>query len=147
VRRYLPGIRPLVTLSGEADITTAARLSELVTAQLSGETRYLSIDAAELTYADSMAIHVLLMAAETLKERGGSHGAAPAATLRRQDAGADRRDRADHYPGRNRVRAQAVSPATRADSLASATVVPRAGLFVSGIAFSFLGWQFCSRLS
>jgi anti-anti-sigma factor len=74
VRRYLPGIRPLVTLSGEADIiiTTAARLSELVTAQLSGETRYLSIDAAELTYADSMAIHVLLMAAKTLKERGGS---------------------------------------------------------------------------
>jgi len=42
------GIRPLVTLSGEADITTAARLSELVTAQLSGETRYLSIDATEL---------------------------------------------------------------------------------------------------
>jgi len=72
VRRYLPGIRPLVTLSGEADITTAARLSELVTAQLSGETRYLSIDAAEPTYADLMAIHVLLTAAKTLKERGGS---------------------------------------------------------------------------
>jgi anti-anti-sigma factor len=63
---------PLITLCGEADITTAARLSELVTVKLSGETRHLSMDAAELAYADSMAIHVLLMAANTLKERGGS---------------------------------------------------------------------------
>ena len=63
---------PLITLAGEADITTAARLSELVTAQLSGAARHLSIDAAELAYADSMAIHVLLTAARTLKERGGS---------------------------------------------------------------------------
>jgi hypothetical protein len=31
---------PLITLSGEADITNAAELSELITAQLSGGTRH-----------------------------------------------------------------------------------------------------------
>jgi anti-anti-sigma factor len=63
---------PLITLSGEADITTAGQLSELITAQLSGGTRHLAIDAAELIYADSMAINVLLTAATTLQGRGGS---------------------------------------------------------------------------
>lgn len=35
---------PLITLSGEADITNAAELSELVTGQLSGGTLHLTID-------------------------------------------------------------------------------------------------------
>jgi len=62
---------PLITLSGEADITNAAELSELITAQLSGGTRHLAIDAAGLAFADSASVHVLLAAARTLNERGG----------------------------------------------------------------------------
>jgi len=62
---------PLITLSGEADVTTAAELGELMTVQLAGGTRHLAIDAAGLAFADSASIHVLLTAARTLKERGG----------------------------------------------------------------------------
>ena len=62
---------PVIVLSGEADLTTVAQLSELVTGQLSGGTRYLMIDAAGLRFADSASIRVLLLAARTLKERGG----------------------------------------------------------------------------
>jgi anti-anti-sigma factor len=62
---------PLITLSGETDITTIAELSELLTAQLSGGTVYLTIDASGLSFADSASIRVLLLAARTLKERGG----------------------------------------------------------------------------
>ena len=62
----------MITLCGEADITTAATLSQVMTAQLAGGTRHLAIDAAGLSFADSAALHVLLMAAKTLRERGGS---------------------------------------------------------------------------
>jgi len=62
---------PLITLSGEADITNAAELSELINAQMSGGTRHLAIDAAGLAFADSASVHVLLAAARTLNERGG----------------------------------------------------------------------------
>jgi len=62
---------PLITLSGEADVTTAAELGELMAAQLADGTRYLAIDAAGLAFADSASIHVLLTTARTLKERGG----------------------------------------------------------------------------
>src|SRR5690242_9366236 len=62
---------PLITLSGEADITNAAELSELITAQLSGGTRHLAIDVAGLAFADSASVHVLVAAARTLNERGG----------------------------------------------------------------------------
>ena len=62
---------PLITLSGEASITTAGELSELVTAQLSGGTVYLTIDASGLSFADSASVRVLVLAAGTLRERGG----------------------------------------------------------------------------
>jgi anti-sigma B factor antagonist/stage II sporulation protein AA (anti-sigma F factor antagonist) len=62
---------PLITLSGETDITTVAELSELLTAQLSGGTVHLTIDASGLSFADSASIRVLLLATRTLKERGG----------------------------------------------------------------------------
>jgi stage II sporulation protein AA (anti-sigma F factor antagonist) len=62
---------PVIVLSGEADLTTVAQLSELVTGQLSGGTKYLMIDAAGLRFADSASIRVLLLAARTLRERGG----------------------------------------------------------------------------
>ena len=62
---------PVITLSGEADITTAAELSELITGQLAAETHHLTVDAAGLDFADTAAIRVFLLAARTLRQRGG----------------------------------------------------------------------------
>jgi anti-anti-sigma factor len=63
---------PVIMLAGEADLTCATELSELVAAQLSGGTRQLTIDVSELRFADSASIRVLVLAARTLTERGGS---------------------------------------------------------------------------
>jgi anti-anti-sigma factor len=62
---------PVITLSGETDMGTVAELSELVTAQLSGGTRHLTVDAAGLGFADSASVRVLVLAARTLRQRGG----------------------------------------------------------------------------
>jgi anti-anti-sigma factor len=62
---------PVITLSGETDVTTVAELSKLVTAQLSGGTLHLTIDAAGLSFADSASVRVLALAARTLQQRGG----------------------------------------------------------------------------
>jgi len=62
---------PVITLSGETDVTTVAELSELVTAQLSGGTLHLTIDASGLSFADSASVRVLVLAARTLQQRGG----------------------------------------------------------------------------
>jgi anti-anti-sigma factor len=62
---------PVITLSGEADSTTAAQLKDLITAQLSRGTRHLMVDVAELSSADPMAVRTLVLAALTLKDRGG----------------------------------------------------------------------------
>jgi anti-sigma B factor antagonist len=62
---------PVITLSGEADVTTVAELSELVTAQLSGGARHLTIDVSGLSFADSASVRVLVLAARTLRQRGG----------------------------------------------------------------------------
>lgn len=62
---------PVITLSGEADITTAAELSELVAGQLGEETQQLTIDVAGLDFADTAAIRVFLVAARRLRQRGG----------------------------------------------------------------------------
>ena len=63
---------PVITLSGETDITTAAELGELVTAQLSGGTPHLTVDASGLSFAESASIRVLVLAARTLRQRGGA---------------------------------------------------------------------------
>jgi anti-anti-sigma factor len=62
---------PVITLSGETDMTTVAELSELVTAQLSGGTLHLTVDASGLSFADSVSVRVLVLAAKTLRQRGG----------------------------------------------------------------------------
>ena len=62
---------PVITLSGEADITTAAELSELISGQLADETQQLTIDVAGLDCADTAAIRMLLLAAKRLRQRGG----------------------------------------------------------------------------
>ena len=63
---------PVITLSGEADLTSAAQLNALISVQLSGGTRHLTIDVSGASFADSAAIRVLVLAARTLKERGGN---------------------------------------------------------------------------
>jgi anti-anti-sigma factor len=63
---------PVIVLSGEADLTTVAQLSALLTAQLSREVRQLTIDVSELRFADSASIRALMLAARALKERGGN---------------------------------------------------------------------------
>jgi anti-anti-sigma factor len=62
---------PVITLSGETDLATVAELSELVTAQLSGGTLHLTIEASGLSFADSASVRVLVLAARTLQRRGG----------------------------------------------------------------------------
>jgi anti-anti-sigma factor len=62
---------PVITLSGETDLTTVAELSELVTGRLSGGTLHLTIDASGLSFADSASVRVLVLAARTLRQRGG----------------------------------------------------------------------------
>jgi anti-anti-sigma factor len=63
---------PVITLSGETDLTTVAELSELVTAQISGGTLHLTIEASGLAFADTASVRVLVLAAVTLRQRGGS---------------------------------------------------------------------------
>jgi anti-sigma B factor antagonist len=58
-------------LSGEADLTSAGQLSALITTQVSRGTRHLTVDVSGLRFADSATIRTLVLAARTLKERGG----------------------------------------------------------------------------
>jgi anti-anti-sigma factor len=66
------GSGPVIMLYGEADLTSAEQLSGLITAQLSGGTRRLTIDVSGLSFADSATIRALVLAAKTLQERGGT---------------------------------------------------------------------------
>jgi anti-anti-sigma factor len=62
----------MVILSGEADLTSVGQLSALITAQLSGGTRQLTVDVSGLRFADTASIRTLMLAARMLKEQGGS---------------------------------------------------------------------------
>jgi anti-anti-sigma factor len=63
---------PVIMLYGEADLTSAPQLSALITTQLSGGARHLTIDVSRLSFADSATIRALALAARTLRERGGT---------------------------------------------------------------------------
>ena len=58
---------PVITLSGDTDLVSVARLSSLI----SGATLGLTLDAPGLSFADTASIRTLMLAARTLKERGG----------------------------------------------------------------------------
>ena len=62
---------PVLTLSGEADLTTVAGLSEALTAQLASGTRHLTVDLSGLRFADSAVIRELVLAGRKLKDRDG----------------------------------------------------------------------------
>ena len=61
----------MLTLSGEADLTTVAELTEALTAQLAVGARHLTVDLSRLRFADSAVIRALVLADRTLKQRGG----------------------------------------------------------------------------
>jgi anti-sigma B factor antagonist len=63
---------PVLMLSGEADLSCAGQLSDVLTAQLSGGARQLMVDVSGLRFADSASIRALVLAGKTLRERGGS---------------------------------------------------------------------------
>lgn len=63
---------PVITLAGEADMTSAGRLDAVIRTQLAGGAANLTIDASGLRFADSSAVKVLAMTARTLAERGGA---------------------------------------------------------------------------
>ncbi|HEU5384554.1 MAG TPA: STAS domain-containing protein [Streptosporangiaceae bacterium] len=62
---------PVITLSGEVDLSTIAELRDLITAQLAGGTVHLTIDVSGMSFADSASMRVLMLAAMTLRKRGG----------------------------------------------------------------------------
>ena len=62
---------PVITLSGETDLMSVARLSALIAGQLRVATVELTIDVSGLRFADSASIRALVLAGRTLKERGG----------------------------------------------------------------------------
>ena len=63
---------PVLVLAGEADFTSITRLDEALTAQVSGRAVQLTIDAANLRYADSASMRTLVMAAMKARTRAGS---------------------------------------------------------------------------
>jgi anti-anti-sigma factor len=63
---------PVLVLAGEADVTSIARLDEALNAQISGQAVQLTIDAANLRYADSASMTTLVMAAMKVRTRAGS---------------------------------------------------------------------------
>jgi anti-anti-sigma factor len=62
---------PVIVLSGEVDITSAAQLTALIGGQLNRGALHLTIDASGVSYLDSTSIQVLLIVARTLRARGG----------------------------------------------------------------------------
>jgi len=63
---------PVLVLAGEADFTAITRLDEALTAQISGQAVQLTIDAANLRYADSASMRTLVMAAMKARTQAGS---------------------------------------------------------------------------
>ena len=62
---------PVLTLSGEADLTTVADLTEALTAQLAIGTRHLTVDLSGLRFMDTSAIHVLVSVNNRVMAGGG----------------------------------------------------------------------------
>jgi anti-sigma B factor antagonist len=62
----------VLTLSGEADMTSVPELSAAFAAQVDAGVRDLTVDLAGLRFADSAAIRVLVKASRALRDRGGT---------------------------------------------------------------------------
>jgi len=62
---------PVLTLSGEADVTTVAQLQEALDGQLTPGVPALLVEVSGLRFADSATIGVLIKAARRLNAQGG----------------------------------------------------------------------------
>ncbi len=65
---------PVLILSGEADLTTVAALTDALSAQLAAGARHLTVDLSRLRFADAAVIRALVRAGRRLKGRGGGRG-------------------------------------------------------------------------
>ncbi len=65
------GPGPVLRLSGEADVTTVARLQAALDEQIAAGARFLTVDLSRLRFADSASIHVLARAGRALSDQGG----------------------------------------------------------------------------
>jgi anti-anti-sigma factor len=63
---------PILVLAGEADLTSVARLDEVLTAQVSGQVVRLTVDATNLRFADTASVRTLAMAAIKARTGAGS---------------------------------------------------------------------------
>ena len=63
---------PILVLAGEADLTSVARLDEVLTAQVSGQAVRLTVDATNLRFADTASVRTLAMAAIEARTGAGS---------------------------------------------------------------------------
>jgi anti-sigma B factor antagonist len=63
---------PVIVLCGEADLMSAAELSDALTAQVTGRAQHLTVDLSGLEFADSASVRALVLAGQTLRERGGT---------------------------------------------------------------------------
>ena len=71
IRVEVTGAGPVMTLSGEADMTTLGQLKDALNAQIAAGARILTVDLSGLRFADSATIGTLTAAARTLMARGG----------------------------------------------------------------------------
>ena len=62
---------PVIVLAGEADRSSGSRLNEVLTAQVSARTRYLTIDATNLSSIDQTMAQALMLAALIVMVQGG----------------------------------------------------------------------------
>jgi anti-anti-sigma factor len=63
---------PVITLSGEADLSTAAELNEVLNRQVSSGSQHLTVDVSGLSFADSVSVRTLVLAGRAMKDRGGT---------------------------------------------------------------------------
>ena len=61
----------LVALAGEADVTNAAALRDVLEAEVAKQPQTLIIDLSGLRFMDSSALHVILKASRTMDRQGG----------------------------------------------------------------------------
>ena len=62
---------PVMILAGEADLTTADQLMDVISGQVGSGATYLTIDVAGLSFADSKALAILAATGRSLKQLGG----------------------------------------------------------------------------
>jgi anti-anti-sigma factor len=63
---------PVIVLAGDADGSSATQLNKVLTAELSGRTRHLTIDATNLRSVDPATAQTLMLAALIVMVQGGS---------------------------------------------------------------------------